>query len=82
MSTDDKQIQLVAFGMIAELLQNQERSWPWAPDTDQLKAALIEAYPELRDLPFIVAVDMEIVHGNQRIEPGVTVALLPPYSGG
>ncbi len=82
MSTDDKKIQLIAFGMIVELLQGQERSWPWVSDTDQLKVALIRSFPELKDLPFVLAVDMEVIQGNQPIEPGMTVALLPPYSGG
>ncbi|MCF8238728.1 MAG: hypothetical protein K9I85_11260 [Saprospiraceae bacterium] len=82
MITDEEKIHLVAFGMIAELLESPERSWPWVPDTDRLKATLIKAYPELNDLPFILAVDMEVIQGNQLIVPGVTVALLPPYSGG
>ena len=47
-----------------------------------LRAALIKAYPELRDLPFVIAVNMDVAGGEQPIPPGATVALLPPYSGG
>ncbi len=82
MKEKDTDIQLVAFGMIAELLGGQEKQWPLTRDTDQLKAELIAAFPELKDLPFVVAVNMEVVQNNQPIAPGAQVALLPPYSGG
>lgn len=78
----EKTIQIVAFGMIAEVLTSQERSWKWAPDTDALRADLIASFPQLTDLPFVIAVDMEVGHGNQPVSPGATIALLPPYSGG
>lgn len=78
----EKEIHLLAFGMIAEVLNSQERTWPWAVDTDALRADLIHTFPELKEMPFVIAVDMEVNHMNQPIPPGATVALLPPYSGG
>lgn len=78
----EKSIRIVAFGMITEVLSYQERSWKWVSDTDALRADLIGTFPELTNLPFVIAVDMEVSHGNQPISPGATIALLPPYSGG
>ncbi len=78
----EKSIQILAFGMIAEVLSSQETSWKWASDTDTLRADLIGAFPKLTNLPFVIAVDMEVSQGNQPISPGATIALLPPYSGG
>ncbi|MEZ5031190.1 MAG: MoaD/ThiS family protein [Saprospiraceae bacterium] len=83
MKPDTEQlIHLLAFGMIADVLEHTEKDWPWSADTSTLRAALIQAYPELTDLPFVIAVNMEVASGVQPIPPGATVALLPPYSGG
>lgn len=83
MRTDtDQSIHLLAFGMIAEVLGHSESDWAWSADTAALRADLVRAYPELTDLPFVMAVNMDIASGDQPIPPGATVALLPPYSGG
>ena len=51
-------------------------------DTDQLKKILIEKHPALTDSKYLIAVNMEIIRGNVKLNPGDVVALLPPFSGG
>lgn len=82
MTDTHQSIHLLAFGMIADVLEHSETDWAWSADTVSLRADLIRAYPELNGLPFVIAVNMEVNGGDQPIPPGATVALLPPYSGG
>lgn len=75
-------IHLRAFGLLAERLGCAELDWPLPPDTDTLKAQLLQAYPTLQQLRFSVAVDRRIVQENTPLSPRQEVALMPPFSGG
>jgi molybdopterin synthase sulfur carrier subunit len=50
----------------------------------ELRAALVRTCPRLEPLlaNAAVAVNEEYVDGNVRLQPGDTVALIPPVSGG
>ncbi len=55
-------------------------------DTESLKQALLAAHPEWReelDRPnILVAVNQDLVSGNQALESGDEVAFFPPVTGG
>ena len=43
---------------------------------------IVEHYPEMAHKQFQIAVNEEFVKLTDKIEPGDTVALIPPVSGG
>ncbi len=52
----EKTIQIVAFGMIAEFSPARSDPGNGRLDTDALRADLIASFPQLTDLPFVIAV--------------------------
>lgn len=75
-------IQLLTFGQLTDITGQNSMQMENVHDTDQLNAMLIDLYPELADSKYMVAVNMEIIRGNVKLNPGDVVALLPPFSGG
>lgn len=75
-------VKLLLFGQMKELTGNAELIFGQVPDTDQLKKELISSFPQLEKLPFLIAVDKELIQTNTPITDGQELALLPPYSGG
>lgn len=51
-------------------------------DTDTLSKLLCAQYPGLTQINYQMAVNKEIIHGNKLLTDGMTVALMPPFSGG
>jgi molybdopterin converting factor small subunit len=51
-------------------------------DTNTLAQRLSSQYPGLAQIKYQVAVNQEIIHGNKALTDGMTVALMPPFSGG
>ena len=76
------QINILAFGQIADIAGTgswKERDIAY---TDLLKQKLHEQFPQLQHLNYLVAVNKTIIHENTVIPDQATIALLPPYSGG
>lgn len=76
------EVNIIAFGKIAELLPGREWKMEGISSTSALRERLEKDYPDLKDLPYLVAVNKQIASGDQPLSPGAEVALLPPYSGG
>lgn len=74
--------QVKLFGVIADTAGEDEIIVSDIMDTDSLKKKMIADFPKLEDLSFSIAVSRNIISGNQKIAPGDTVALLPPFAGG
>jgi len=74
--------EILPFGKLREIFKANSVQWPRMKDTDALKFELFRLYPVLKELPFLIAVNKELVHNNTVIHPGDIVALLPPYAGG
>jgi molybdopterin converting factor small subunit len=53
-----------------------------AADTDGLMEEMLERFPSLENLNYLIAVDRNIVQTNTTIKAGQELALLPPFSGG
>lgn len=76
------QVNIISFGQIKEITGSSALTLHDMHDTDQVKQRLQEQYPALEKLPFILAVDKNIISGNTKLKGDVTIAVLPPFSGG
>ncbi|MBS1576251.1 MAG: MoaD/ThiS family protein [Bacteroidetes bacterium] len=76
------QINILIFGQLADIIgENKIDLWD-IPDTEALKMYLQKRYPGLSDLPYLIAVDKEVISANTVLNNNSEVALLPPYAGG
>lgn len=75
-------LKILIFGQLTDIIQSSEIDLPAVADTDALREALLEKYPELARVKFALAVDKQMVTENTVIPPGSVLALLPPFSGG
>jgi len=51
-------------------------------DTNEVKRFLEEKYPTLISAKYFMAVNQKMIQTNTLLQPGDTVALMPPFSGG
>ncbi|MBX2984762.1 MAG: MoaD/ThiS family protein [Bacteroidia bacterium] len=75
-------IKLLAFGMVAEKINQSKIEIDYIDNSDSLKAWIVTQYPQLKDLKYSIAINHKIVQANTAIPNGAEVALLPPFSGG
>lgn len=75
-------IQILLFGRLTELLGQNVLQLEDVADTDSLSQLLTGQYPGLAQIRYQIAVNQEIIHGNRILTDGMTVALMPPFSGG
>ena len=76
------QVNVLIFGQLADIIGQNKLDLRDIPDTETLKTYLQEKYPGLSDLPYLIAVDKEVVSANTVLNYNSEVALLPPYAGG
>ena len=82
MDTEKSKIYILAFGQLTDITGQNTWQMEDVYDTDKLKTKLVEKYPKLAQSKFLLAVNMEVIRGNVKLNPGDVVALLPPFSGG
>ena len=75
------QIEVVAFGQIAEIMGSGKLAVE-ASDTDGLRNMLEKKFPGLRDRKYAIAVNRQLITHNLPLAENAEVALLPPFSGG
>lgn len=75
-------LQILIFGQLTDITKSSNIDVPEVADTDALRAVLLEKYPELARVKFVLAVDKQVVTENAPLHPSAAVALLPPFSGG
>ncbi|MCX2481765.1 MoaD/ThiS family protein [Pedobacter sp. MC2016-15] len=75
-------IKILLFGRLTELLGQSVLHMEDVSDTNTLAQRLSSQYPGLAQIKYQVAVNQEIIHGNKALTDGMTVALMPPFSGG
>jgi molybdopterin converting factor small subunit len=74
-------VKIQLFGQLKQIAGTAELTTD-AADTDELVKEMIIRFPKLENLPYLIAVNRNIVQGNTPITEGEELALLPPYSGG
>jgi molybdopterin synthase sulfur carrier subunit len=75
-------IKILLFGRLTELLGQSVLQLEDVADTDSVSRRLSAQYPGLAQIKYQIAVNQEIIHGNKLLTDGMTVALMPPFSGG
>ena len=75
-------INVILFGQLIEKAGRNAFELEDVPDTDQLAEKIHQCCPELAACSYRIAVDRKLVTQNTTLVSGVTVALLPPFSGG
>jgi molybdopterin converting factor small subunit len=81
-SMANQTIEVLAFGQIAEIMQQHVCHMPLVDTVFSLKAHLAQTYPVLNEIEYLVSVNKKIVNTDFVLEAGNEVALLPPFSGG
>jgi molybdopterin synthase sulfur carrier subunit len=76
------QVNVMLFGKLADVTGSRQVAVQNVQDTNQLLQQLKNNYPALGNLPYLVAVDEQLISDNTMLTDGSVVALLPPYSGG
>jgi len=75
-------INILFFGQLRDITNNNTLTLNNVPDTDSLMQQLKKSYPSLAGYPYLIAVDKELISSNTTLSDNCTVALLPPYAGG
>lgn len=75
-------IELRVFGSLTDILGQEPSLMEPVADLYSLREILLQKYPALKNAPFRIAVNEELITGNVELQPGDVVALLPPFSGG
>ena len=76
------EINILAFGQIAEITGRPAWTMTGINSTDELQDILSQTYPALKTLSYKLAVDKKMVQENTPLSHNATVALLPAFSGG
>lgn len=74
-------VKVLLFASLQEKAGFAEKETSFRDLTD-VRAWLIDLLPEAEKLPYIVAVNQEIVRGNRALQNGDEIALMPPFAGG
>jgi len=75
-------MEIIAFGRLADMIENKEINLEGVTTTDQLRQKLQVRFPFLSGIRYAIAVNNKILPGNAFLEQNDRIALLPPYSGG
>ncbi len=78
----EQNITVRAFGMIAEKIGSGQIQLTGISTIEDLQISLFDQFPDLKNMKFSVAINKQLVSGNQSIPEGSEIALLPPFSGG
>ncbi len=75
-------INIVTFGKLSELIKKKVLEVEPGIDVFSLKKFLAREFPQINQLDFKIAVNMELVNENYIIEENSEIVLLPPFAGG
>ena len=76
------EINLLAFGQIAESTGKSAWKMDGIKDTNILIKKLEEQFPALVKMKYSIAVNKKVIQENTILNDNDTIALLPPFSGG
>ena len=76
------EINLIAFGQIAEITGKSTWKMTGIKDTNILIKNLEEKFPVLVKTNFSIAVNKKVIQENTILNDNDTIGLLPPFSGG
>ena len=75
-------VDVLFFGVLAEITNNEAVSIEDIRDTDELNNKLLDQYPEMKSVTYRIAVNQKIIDSNTKLNDSDEVALMPPFAGG
>jgi len=75
-------MKILIFGKLTDIFGADNYSMESVTNVPELKEKLEQAFPQLTNYVYLIAINNEIVQENAVIPSDAEVALLPPYSGG
>ena len=75
-------MRILIFGKLTDIFGADNYSMESVATVSELKKKLEQAFPQLKNYVYLIAINNEIVQENAVIPSDAEVALLPPYSGG
>jgi len=75
-------IKVILFGQLAEITGRHTLELEDISDTETLQKKMNSDFPALAGTTYRIAVDKKLISENTSLPNEVTVALLPPFSGG
>jgi molybdopterin synthase sulfur carrier subunit len=82
MHSEMTKINVLTFGAIADITGKKSFEMEGINSTQQLVQVLEEKYPLLKTVQYAIAVDKEVIQEHINLSGNVTIAILPPFSGG
>ena len=82
MKIEKMHIEIISFGKISELMDNQTIEIEGVGNTDELQQYLEKKYPALKEMKYKLALDKNIVQQNAQLKNHDCIAIMPPFSGG
>jgi molybdopterin converting factor small subunit len=76
------EIEVMVFGELAERTGFHSMKMLHLSDTAGVVAEIRRRCPDIESLPFLVAVNKEVIRENTPLKDGDQVVLMPPFSGG
>lgn len=76
------QVNILIFGQLTDIIGVSRLTLKDISTSDELRGILIQRYPTLAHVKYVVAVDKKVIDENTQLLDSCTVALLPPFSGG
>ncbi len=75
-------IKVLFFGQLVDISNVSSMEVSGVNDTEAAILFLHARFPALKNVPFVVAVNNQIVQTNTTLDAEASLALLPPFSGG
>jgi len=75
-------IRVLFFGRLKDFIGEEIVFFDVIEDMESLKETLFNRFPRLRREIFTIALNQEIIRGNEKLSDGDEIALLPPVAGG
>lgn len=74
-------MKIALYGMLADAARTNSMELD-AQDTEHLRGAVLERFPEFSKFTFVISVNRKVVHENRALQAEDEIALLPPFAGG
>ena len=75
-------VDVLFFGVLAEITNNEAVSIENIRDTDELNNKLLDQYPEMKSVTYRIAVNQKIIDSNTKLNDNDEIAFMPPFAGG
>lgn len=75
-------IEVISFGKIMEIIGRQILHVDQVRTVDEFRTYLEHQFPPLREMPYQLALNQEMVKTDHQLKNNDVIAVMPPFSGG